>query len=221
MTLPYPTYVERLSGSLPVELGLTAVGAISGGVLAPLLPILAKSLAAERQRRRVEAAFSDIALVLERHEAAIVNLSDEQYKLINETVLTLLQTTQKEKLKYLRAVIENTLTEQQMLPEEATVLSRIVRDISSEEIAFLLRTFQYDGLALTDSPQPAKLEYRYLHVPPSSPEALNVSGFISLGIVAGGKYTWDTPLLRFTRIAAKLIALLQQTRDQPPSQTGE
>lgn len=210
MTLPKPTVLERVSGSLVTEAGLTAFGAIAGGVLAPLLPILAKSLASERQRKRVEAALSELASVLERHETILRNLSDEQYKVINETVLTLLQTTQEEKLKYLRAVVENSLTEEKLLPEEASVLSRIVRDISAEEIAFLLGAFQYDGIALTELPQPPEQQQdNILHVSLSSREALAVSGFLSLGLVAAGGPTWDLTPLRFTRIVAKLIALLR------------
>lgn len=210
MTLPKPTVLERVSGSLVTEAGLTAFGAIAGGVLAPLLPVLAKSLASERQRQRVEATLSQLNGVLERHEEVLRNLSDEQYKIINETVLTLLQTTQEEKLKYLRAVVENSLTENQLLPEEASVLSRIIRDISAEEIAFLLGAFRYSGVALTELPQPPdEQEDNILHVSPSSREALAVSGFLSLGLVASGGPTWDLTPLRFTRVVARLIALLQ------------
>lgn len=212
MTLPKPTALERVSGSLVTEAGLTAFGAIAGGVLAPLLPILAKSLASERQRQRVEASLSELSTILARHEVVLRNLSDEQYKVVNETVLTLLQTTQEEKLKYLRAVVENCLTENQILPEEASVLSRIVRDISAEEIAFLLGAFQYDGVALTELPQPPdRQKDNILHVNPSSREALAVSGFLSLGLVTSGGPTWDLTPLRFTRIVAKLIALLKLT----------
>lgn len=215
MKLPKPTHIERLSGSLTVEVGLTAFGASYGGALAPLLPILAKSLGAERQRLRVEKSLLEIAAVLERHEEAIVNLTDEQYKLINETVLTLLQTTQEKKLRYLRTVVENTLSEKQILPEEATMLSRVVRDISAEEIAFLLRSFQYDGVLLTNSSEPEKDGYNYLHLIPNSSDALNVSGLISLGLVESGETMWIGTPLRFNRISGKLIALLQDTRSSP------
>lgn len=211
MTLPKPTSLERVAGSLVSEVGLGALGAITGGVLAPLLPILAKSLASERQRKRIETALTELTSVLEAHDAVLRDLSDEQYKLINETVLTLLQTTQEAKLKYLRAVVENCLTGAQLLPEEASVISRIVRDISAEEIAFLLRAFEYDGVALTEVPQPPeKQEDNILLVDPSSREALAVSGFLSLGLVASGDPTYDLTPLRFTRIVAKLIALLKQ-----------
>ena len=210
MTLAKPTALERATGSVGTEAGLTAFGAIVGGVLAPLLPILAKSLASERQKQRVEAALNELANVLHRHEAVLRTLSDEQYKVINEAVLTLLQTTQEEKLKYLRAVVENSLTRSDLLPEEASVLSRIVRDISAEEITFLLGAFRYHGLALTELPQPPEeQEDNILFVSPTSREAFAVSGFIALGLVVSDASTWDISPLRFTRVVAKLIALLQ------------
>ena len=211
MALPKPSALERVSGSLATEAGLTAIGAVAGGALAPLLPVLAKSLASERQRKRVEAALTEIARTLERHEGAIRTLSDAQYKLINETVLTLLQTTQKEKLHHLRAVVANTLSESELLPEEASILSRVVRDISVQEIKFLLASFKYVAVALSEQDQPKEgpgSEVLYVH--PGSREALAVSGLLSLGLVVAGGPTWDITPLNFTRIVAKLIALLKQ-----------
>jgi hypothetical protein len=211
MALPKPTALERVAGSVVTEAGLTALGAIAGGALAPLLPVLAKSLASERQRKRVEATLIQIAATLQKHERAIQSLSDAQYKLINETVLALLQTTQEEKLSYLRAVVANTLSESELLPEEASILSRVVRDISVEEIRFLLGAFKYiGGVALSEQSQPGEgpgSDVRYVN--PDSREALAVSGLLSLGLVVAGSPTWDITPLKFTRIVAKLLALLE------------
>ncbi|NYG35023.1 hypothetical protein HZU83_13985 [Sphaerotilus montanus] len=157
MRISKSSKTESVAGSFVTEIALTAVGAAAGGVLAPLLPVLAKSLASERQRKRVEVALEEIASTLNNHEEKIKTLSDEQYKLINETVLTILQTTQADKLKYLRDFVENTLNESEMLPQEACVLSRIIRDISAEEIEFLLIAYRYTGLALTNIPQPSEI----------------------------------------------------------------
>ncbi len=89
-----PTALERISGNVATESALTVVAALVGGPLAPLLPVLAKSLASERQKARLELAFMDINAALEEHGEQIRDLSDEQYKIINEAVLALLQTTQ-------------------------------------------------------------------------------------------------------------------------------
>jgi len=222
VALPKPTALERVSGSLAADAGLTIIGAVAGGALAPLLPVLAKSLASERQRKRVEATLSEIAGILERHEGVIRGLSDAQYKLINETVLTLLQTTQKEKLRHLRAVVANTLSESELLPEEASILSRVVRDISVQEIKFLLASFKYVAVALSEREQPKEGPGSdVLSVHPDSREALAVSGLLSLGLVVAGGPTWDLTPLKFTRIVTKLIALLKQDALYLPSEPSE
>jgi hypothetical protein len=210
MTIPKPSFLERASGSLATEAGLTVIGTIAGGALAPLLPILAKSLASARQQKRVEASLREISAILESHEQELLNLTDEQYKIINETVLTILQTTQDEKLKYLRAVIEKTLVESEILPEEASILSRIIRDISAEEIVFLQTACCYEGVTINESPQPQDEPMnKFLYVNPASQEALFVSGYLSLGLIVAGSPSWDFTPLRFTRIVASLLKLLQ------------
>lgn len=51
---PKPSGVEKILGHIATEASLTIVAAIVGGPLAPLLPVLTKSLAASRQQDRVE-----------------------------------------------------------------------------------------------------------------------------------------------------------------------
>src|SRR5256885_1203182 len=92
-----PSGVEKVAGNLATEAALTVVAALAGGPLAPLLPVLAKSLAASRQQQRVQQALVDVRQTLEAHEAQIRDLTDEQYKLLNESVLAILNTTQAEK----------------------------------------------------------------------------------------------------------------------------
>ena len=64
-----PSAAERVSGSLALEAVLTAVAAAAGTPLAALLPVLSKSLAAERHKLRVEATLRDLNDVLASHEA--------------------------------------------------------------------------------------------------------------------------------------------------------
>ncbi len=209
MQIQPPSKLEQASGSLITEVALTAIGAAAGGVLAPLLPVLGKSLAAERQRKRVESTLRVIAEELERQSEVVNALSDGQYQLINEVVLSALQTTQSEKLDYLRYVVSNTLRHGEIPPEEASVLSRIIRDISALEATFLVRNFAYAGLALTHLPQPPEQQEDNLrHIPPDSPDALSVGGLVALGVLYTGEPTWDIAPLRFSRIVAKLIVLL-------------
>lgn len=210
-----PTTVEQVAGSLPAEAALTVIAAFTGGPLAALLPVLSNSLAARRQQARVEAALSDIQQVLAGQQAKIHDLSDEQYKIINEAVLALLHTTQVEKLAYLRRVVQNALTYRGMDPRESVLLSRIVRDISSQETEFLLRAFMFNGVQLTASTEQDEVNLNVIRVDPASTDALNVSGLLSLGLLHSPETGWDGGTMRFTSIVAKLFALLQQTDAQP------
>lgn len=207
-----PSKLERLAGNVATESALTVVGAMAGGPLAPLLPILAKSLASERQRKRVESTLAEIGSVLAEQEEKINRLSDEQYKLINETVLAVLHTTHEEKLAYLRTVVRNSINTTNLRAEEAAILSRIVRDISAAEADFLLRTFQFVGIHLIETQAGEEFSDGILRIDPKSAEALTVSGLLSLGLLAPAEPTWDAPnVLRFTAVVAKLLVLLRST----------
>lgn len=102
--------IEKGMGSLATESALTLIGALSGNPLGSLLPILTKSLASERQRARIEKALVEVNATLTSHETLLRDLTDPQYKLINETILAFLNTTNSEKLTYLRNAVSNSLT---------------------------------------------------------------------------------------------------------------
>lgn len=96
-SLKHPTVLEKATSHTGTQATLTLVGALSGSPLAALLPVLVSSLASERQKQRIETALLQIDATLREQSEALRNLSDSQYKLINESVLALLQTTSSEK----------------------------------------------------------------------------------------------------------------------------
>jgi hypothetical protein len=206
-----PTALERLSGNLATQSALTVIGAVAGGPLAPLLPILATSLAATRQQRRIEAELDAIQRLLAERTQAIENLSDEQYKLVNEAVLAVLQTTHATKLKLLRNAVQNSLTLEGVQSREAVMLSRIIRDISAEEADFLLRTFQYAGIQILTTDADSVTADGILNISPASSDALNVSGLLSLGLLTPAESSFDSMgVMRFSGLSAKVIALLRE-----------
>lgn len=207
---PSESALEKISGNLITEAALTVVGAIAGGPLAPLLPVLAKSLAANRQQARVESALADVQHMLVTLSDKVEVLSDEQYKIVNEAILAMLQTTQTEKLTYLRNVVRNALDPQDCSSHDAILLSRIIRDISSEEVEFLLKSFADEGILLSEPQQVPRAADNRILVSPESKDALIVSGLLSLGLLAPPETGWDGGTMIFTRIVAKLIALLKQ-----------
>ena len=201
--------LETVAGSTATEAALTVVGALAGGPIAPLLPVLAKSLASGRQHSRVVAALASIDQTLKDHSSQLAGLTDEQYKLVNETILAVLHTTSEQKLSYLRIAVRNALALNDLLPQESVVLGRVVRDISGEEAAFLLANFEYERVQLAKTSGPH--EQRVLTVDPDSRAGLVAVGLISLGLLAPAEPTFDdSGLLRFSSIVATLMVLLRE-----------
>lgn len=207
-TLIPATPLERIAGHPAAEAALTYLGVAAGTPLAALLPVLAKSLASERQRLRVESTLAEMEKMLTQHESEIRSLTDAQYKLLNETLLALLHTTEVEKFQYLRRAVSNTLREHELIPQDAAVLSRIVRDISVAEAAFVLQNFGFNRIWLTTEEN--ETSGRALLVKPSSPEAVVVSGLTSLGLLLSGSSDFaGLGMLEWTPVTAKLISILR------------
>lgn len=207
-SLEQPTSVEKATGNLGTGVALTTVAALAGGPLVALLPVLANTLAAERQKKRVEAALLLIDETLNAHSKILKSLTDSQYKLVNETVLALLHTSDDAKIEYLRRVVDNTLTRgENIRPQESVVLSRVIRDISAHEADFLIKNFHYDRIQLATNI--AEHERKVLVISPDSEEGLVVVGLISLGLLSSAEPTYDeSGLMRFTPVVAKLLVLL-------------
>lgn len=203
------TSLERIAGGLPAQTALAAIAAAAGTPLAALLPVLANTLAAGRQKQRVEATLGEINAVLAQHQDQLAQLTDQQYKFINEAVLALLHTTSERKMEFLKNVVRNSIGTAELPDQEAVFLSRIVRDISAEEAQFLIANFQFERIWLNEG-EPGQNERPTLAVKPSTPHGQIVLGLLTLGLVTTAEPTYDdTGLLRFTPMAGKLIALLR------------
>lgn len=208
-TLAPATDLEKATGGLVSESALTVIGALAGGPLAPLLPILAKSLAAKRQQARVEAALSEIDRILQDLGDRVTALTDSQYKLVNESVLAVLSTTEEDKLKFLRRAVQNAFELENIRPHEAVVLSRIVRDISAAEAEFIVENFKFQRVQLATGPGESVAST--LVVRSGSRVGTIVEGLIALGLLTVSEPGLeDSNLLRYSPIAAKLLVLLRE-----------
>lgn len=202
------TALEKVAGHPITEATLTAIAALSAAPLAALLPILSNTLANERHTARIVAALTDVDTILNEHAEAVRRLSDSQYKLINETVLALLQTTDEGKIEYLKRAIQNTLGQKELKPQVSVLLSRLLRDISAEEAYFMVQNFGYERIVLGAGGN--DLDEKMYVVDLASDESLVVRGLITLGLlVAGSPSFGSTNRYAFTPIAGKLIALLR------------
>ncbi|MBA6303131.1 hypothetical protein [Colwellia sp. MB02u-14] len=130
--------LEKISGSLPVNAGVTALAAVLAGPVAALIPVLTSTLASGRHKVRVEAAISEIDSRLSSIEKFNESLTDSQYQLINNIVVTILNTPNDEKIKYLKDAIYNTPLLETLDMHHATVLGRAFDNISVSELIFLI-----------------------------------------------------------------------------------
>jgi hypothetical protein len=182
-----PSNLEKVSGSLITEIGMTALATYVGTPLAALLPVLSNSLASGRHKKRVEKALFEINKTLIAHEELIKNLTDAQYKIINEAILAILQATEEEKITYLKSAVENNIEEEHVSISHASQISRILRDISAEELKFLIKYGHYSRIIFNQEP----MNDRELKVETSSNEGIIVSGLISMGLMVPGAATFD------------------------------
>ncbi len=209
--------VESVSGSLATVAGLTvtasAVGAVTSGPMAcvvPLLPLLASSLAHSRQEERLNQEIEKLNSILAAHEDKIKNLSDSQYKIANEIVLTVMNTIDADKLLCLRTILSRTLTYKDIAAHESDQLSRIIRDVSASELDFLKNNFSYQTIGVSsqaggDGGNVGSTDY--LSISEKSKEYSYVCDLANVGVLnaydgfGGIKYV-------FSPIAAKLLLLL-------------
>ncbi len=182
-----PSLLEKVSGSLLTGTAATALAAYVGTPLSALLPVLSQALASERHKERVEKSLIDINQILVCHENKLKELSDSQYKIINEIILTIMQTTEQEKIEYLKTAVKNTFKHNKLNISIATLISRILRDITLDEITFLIRNAKYSYLIFSGQPK----NDHELSIDVHSKECAIVSGLISLGLMVPGAATFE------------------------------
>jgi hypothetical protein len=204
---------EKLSGNIGTQTALTTLAACVSLAADPvatplvsLLPILVNSLAAGRHKERVEKAIREIEAKLLAHEDALQSLSDGQFKLLNEIVLAVLQTTEDEKLAYLKQAIDNGLSAGVDLGHSVQ-LSRMLRDIAAVELKFLIENFRYESIVFDANPDSGQ----ELRVSRGDVEEVAVTGLIALGLVIPAGSTMDSMgKYRFSPLVEKLVILVQR-----------
>jgi len=201
------TVLERAAGSLGTNIAATLVVASGGGYLAPLLPVLLNSLASKRYQDRVANALQEIDTQLNELKSEVENLSDAQFKLISEMISAVIHTTDEDKLKYLVETVPRCVSVAEIEDSEATIISRMLRDISMAELRFMLSIISLEEIVLAN-PDPSRKE-TIDWISPKTREAELLSGLVSLGIViptSGG--TFGTLHYRFSPVAKYLKRII-------------
>jgi formiminotetrahydrofolate cyclodeaminase len=194
--------LEKISGNLVTDGALTAIGSLASFPLAPLLPVLSNSLANQRHKQRVENTLNEINETLKKHSEELKDLTDSQFKIINEVVLAILHTTEDKKIKYLKAAVRSNAKSEKVPISYASQVSRILRDISADELKFLIDNSNRSRIVFDDDP----MNDNELSVPKNSDQGALVSGLISMGLIVPATSTWDdVGRYVFSPIVAKVL----------------
>lgn len=217
-----PTIVEKISGNpilnIASNLFALATSSYSGGISALVSPFMG-ILTSELYQKRIADKWLEISKDLEAQQEKLNNLTDAQFKLINEISCTVLSTIHEEKLAYLRNAINNTLDEGKILDHESVLISRIIRDISVDEIKFLLDpTFngqEYEEIYIGTTVESDHIENNALLLSENSNSASAVWGLNNLGLflsITGFGSTGN--IYQYIPIAEKVRSLLREKPDK-------
>lgn len=134
-------------GSPITATAATALATLSGGA-AVFLPTLTGCFAQIRSESRVKETFEELNRRLGEVESLCKNMSDHQYKLINEIVFTALQTVDPKKLDALQDLAVGSVFQPDLEEYEAVVLARTLRDISVTELSFVRSLNSFDEITV-------------------------------------------------------------------------
>lgn len=213
-------------GAIGVLVGGPA-GGIVGGAVGSLIPALAGIPASKRHSDKVNQAFVEINEKLEQEIESLKNINDEQYKIICETLGSLARTVELEKIEYLKTIVISSVSYSDYFGYESIQLSRIVRDISSQEIRFLIENFKYDSINVyswnntedvfenskekeLEDLRKRTSEKNGLLLLSGSEESAVVNGLVNLGVLNPGELSIGVHVYKYSKISVKLIALLSR-----------
>lgn len=212
------TTVEEIAGSVGTSAAVAVIAATAAATVAPaaaVLPVLFNSLASRRMQARINEAIAALEKDFASLHSDLEQMTDAQYKLVAEAVSAMMRATDEHKLAQLRLVAVNGVRERSLSMQKAQVLSRIIRDITQEELDLVLAAAPHKILAHPDYSQPQEkvgeevrsFQSHGWYVLQNEPGVkLQLSGLLSLGLIVDANlmsYSWE-----IAPIAYSLIALL-------------
>lgn len=202
-----PSGLEKIASSLPVKGAANAVGILGATVtpLAAFVPFLVDSLASGRQAQRLESMFGELRVLTEQNAEKLKDMTDDQYKVVNEAISAAFYTINQEKIQLLKRAASNAFLNPDAVAELSDSLSRVIRDISAVEAAFIVRNFGYEMIVVTNDTIAME---KTLAVKPHSPEEIILSGLINLGLLYSKASRWDAVAFEWSPLVVKLIWLL-------------
>ena len=201
------SHLEKVTESTITQSSVTALAAILGGPVAALLPLLTTTLAHGRHKARVEAALLELDYNLSQLGNKIKTISDAQYKFINECVITISHSPDDDKVRFLLDAAVNSSAHDRLNLHEAGLISRVLRDITVEELSLLIEC-NGSKLVFHDTQLDG-----CINIERNSLDYEKSTGLIGLGLLSKeqAEGTWDDHgKYVYTNIASKLIELVSR-----------
>lgn len=202
-----PSLLEKVASSFPAKGAANAVS-VFGATITPLaafVPFLIETLASGRQAERLETMFRELRALTEANAEKLRDLTDDQYKVVNEAISAAFYTIDQEKIEILKRAATNAFLHPDAVTQVSDSLSRVVRDISSAEVAFVICSFGYEKIVVANETANTQTT---LAIKPHSSDEVILSGLVNLGLLYPKKSQWDSVPFEWSPLVAKLIRLL-------------
>ncbi len=176
------SWIEKISSNIVVKGSATSVAVLGTTVtpLAAFVPFLVDSLASGRQARRLEEMFNELQRITEENAENLKNVTDDQYKVINESIAAAFYTIEQDKIDILKRAAINAFADPETVNRSSDALSRVVRDISAVEAEFVIRNFGCDMFQVANE---VNWSEKAMAIKPGSNDEITLSGLINLGLL--------------------------------------
>lgn len=205
------TVLESISSHIVTKTIANTV-ALVGATATPLaafVPFLVDALASGRQGKRLDAMFSELTALITQHSDQIKEISDDQYKVINEAVSAAFYTIDQRKLDILKNAAAKAFTKADAVANVSDALSRVLRDISSAEAAFVVQNFRFGLIVISNEEIGDVGDLKTLAILPNSEEEIILSGLINLGLVYARTSRYGLIGFEWSPLVVKLLILLK------------
>lgn len=204
-----PSSVEKVTASIPVQGAANAVAAFGATItpLAAFVPFLFGALASGRQSQRLEAMFNEINAVITANAEKLKDISDDQYKFVNEAISAAFYTINQEKIELLKRAVTNAFLNPDSVLQISDSLSRVLRDISASEVEFIVKNYSFKLIVVRGDSEGLP---KTLAIKPNSSEEIILSGIINLGLLYPKTTRVGSMAFEWSPLVIKLIRVLKE-----------
>lgn len=215
-----PTAAPVIAGA--AAFATTATAALSAGVPmewmligAAMLPDLMKSIPAQRAANKANETIRKLRQEIDDHHVQMDRWSDQQHQFVTSMVHTILATGEAEKLEYLQRAAMNVAMNDAVVRVGGAFLARTLRDITAQELTYLVINFRRKILLPEHELTPDKVasnaelaEREGMAYAVSDDEREIVTGLQTLGLLRTSAKRWAAVDLDWSATAGKILTLV-------------